>query len=151
MNAAGLVSPDSAADDALFGANVLLPLVILRAAERAQAARVIHLSSAAVQGRRGVLDESAATSPFSPYSRSKALGEAALLSYVAKVAGVQSPEVVIVRATSVQGVGRATTRQLRRLARSPMASVARPGDRPTVVSSLQGLVEFVKGLSISMQ
>ncbi|SDK42934.1 UDP-N-acetylmuramyl pentapeptide phosphotransferase/UDP-N-acetylglucosamine-1-phosphate transferase [Cryobacterium psychrotolerans] len=143
VNAAGLALPGSAASASLSGANALLPLVVLRAAEQAHATRVVHLSSAAVQGRRQMLDESVDTSPFSPYSQSKALGESALLAYVAKVADIQTLDLVIVRATSVQGLGRATTRQLRRLARSPLASVARPGDAPTVVSSLRGLVEFV--------
>jgi dTDP-4-dehydrorhamnose reductase len=143
VNAAGVAAPDSDADDTLFGANSLLPLVVLRAAERSRTARVVHLSSAAVQGRRKRLDESAETSPFSPYSRSKALGEAALLRYVENIADEQSPEAVIVRATSVQGAGRTTTQQLRRVARSRFAFVAGPGDRPTVVSSLQGLTEFV--------
>ncbi|SEO03761.1 NAD-dependent epimerase/dehydratase family protein [Cryobacterium luteum] len=143
VNAAGLASPNSPAENALFGANSLLPVLIVTAAQRAGVARVVHLSSAAVQGRREILDESASTEPFSPYSRSKALGEAALLALIQSSASREFPEVVIVRATSVQGHGRHTTRQLARLARSPFASVARPGDRPTVVSSLRGLVEFV--------
>ena len=143
VNAAGLAAPDSTVNEALFGANALLPVVIARAAERAGAARYLHLSSAAVQGRRDVLDESAATNPFSPYSRAKALGEASLLEYLREFDTSATPEVVIVRATSVQGPGRSTTDQLRRVATSPFASVARPGDRPSVVSSLRGLIEFV--------
>jgi len=143
VNAAGLATPDSLADPRLFGANALLPVVIARASAIAGAARYIHLSSAAVQGRRDVLDESAETRPFSPYSRSKALGEAALLEYLRVFDSPRAPELVIVRATSVQGPGRTTTNQLRRVARSHIASVARPGDRPTVVSSVRGLVEFV--------
>lgn len=143
VNAAGLAAPDSTANDALFGANALLPVLIARAVEHTGAARYIHLSSAAVQGRRDVLDESASTNPFSPYSQAKALGEASLLEYLRQFDTAETPEVVIVRATSVQGAGRSTTDQLRRVATSPLASVARPGDRPTVVSSLRGLVEFV--------
>jgi UDP-N-acetylmuramyl pentapeptide phosphotransferase/UDP-N-acetylglucosamine-1-phosphate transferase len=143
VNAAGLAAPDSRGDDALFGANALMPAVLLRAAQQAGVARFIQLSSAAVQGRRAVLDESPATEAFSPYSRSKALGEAALMRLVSTADSRALPELVIVRATSVQGADRSTTNQLRRLARSPLASVARPGDQPTVVSSLRGLVEFV--------
>ncbi|QHO70942.1 hypothetical protein BHD05_03265 [Marisediminicola antarctica] len=143
VNAAGLAAPDSGADASLFGANTLLPVVIARAANAAGCARYIHLSSAAVQGRCEVLDESAATRPFSPYSRSKAVGEGALLAYLAEFDSDDSPEVVIVRATSVQGLDRATTVQLRRVATSPIASVARPGNRPSVVSSVRGLVDFV--------
>ena len=143
VNAAGLALPDSIANSSLSGANAALPLVVFRAAECVKATRVVHLSSAAVQGRRRVLDESMETNPFSPYSHSKALGEAALRVYIAERPVCASPSLVIVRATSVQGVGRQTTAQLQRLARSPFASVARPGNAPSVVSSLRGLVEFV--------
>lgn len=143
VNAAGVATPDSAAGESLYGANALLPSLIAKAAAAAGVARVVHLSSAAVQGRRSILDETLSVAPFSPYSKSKALGEAGLLKYVSQSSDVDSPEVVIVRATSVQGVGRATTRQLGRLARSPFASVAGDGNQPTVVSSLKGLVEFV--------
>jgi hypothetical protein len=62
---------------------------------------------------------------------------------VADANSAASPEVVILRATSVQGTGRPTTIQLQKIARSPIASVARPGNFPTVVSSLRGLVEFI--------
>ncbi|WP_241982022.1 NAD-dependent epimerase/dehydratase family protein [Cryobacterium sp. TMT3-29-2] len=143
VNAAGLASPGAAASEALFGANALLPAVIYQAANLAGVQRLIHLSSAAVQGRRMVLDETPATEPFSPYSKSKALGEALLLAGVGDAGHGESPEIVILRATSVQGPGRATTGRLRRLAQSAAASVAMPGDRPTVVSSVRGLVTFV--------
>lgn len=142
VNAAGLASPDSLGGEKLFGANSLLPVVLLRAARLANVARFVHLSSAAVQGGRETLDETPATKAFSPYSRSKALGERAVLDTLARCAPGQT-EVVILRATSVQGKGRPTTNQLQRLARSPLASVARPGQSPTVVSSLRGLTEFV--------
>jgi UDP-N-acetylmuramyl pentapeptide phosphotransferase/UDP-N-acetylglucosamine-1-phosphate transferase len=141
VNAAGLAIPDSGDSPALYGANSLLPVVIAKAAARANAHRTVHLSSAAVQGRRAILDESAETAPFSPYSRSKALGESALLRYMDVTPG--GSEVVIVRATSVQGASRSTTRQLKKLARSPLASVASPGTLPTVVSSVRGLTSFV--------
>ncbi|MCL3862921.1 NAD-dependent epimerase/dehydratase family protein [Actinotalea sp. K2] len=143
VNAAGIAAPDGPSGAALSGANSLLPAVAAAASALAGARRFVHLSSAAVQGRRGVLDESSETSPFSPYSRSKAVGEAALLLDAWR----PSPDgtgVVVVRATSVQGPGRPTTVQLQRVARSRFASTARPGDRPTVVSSLDGLVEFVR-------
>lgn len=142
VNAAGLASPDSGSNGALFGANALLPAVVATAAARADVKRVVHLSSAAVQGRRATIDESPETAPFSPYSHSKALGEHALA--VLRARGAEAtPEVVIVRATSVQGPQRETTQRLRRLASSRLASVAAPGDLPTVVSSVGGLVAFV--------
>jgi len=142
VNAAGLAVPDSGDSPALYGANSLLPVIIAQAASRARVKRMVHLSSAAVQGRRAILDESSETAPFSPYSRSKALGERALLRY--EEGRIGATEVVIVRATSVQGASRSTTQQLKKLARSPLASVASPGTLPTVVSSVRGLTSFVR-------
>ncbi|HWK76517.1 NAD-dependent epimerase/dehydratase family protein [Microbacterium sp.] len=140
INAAGRATPDSPADADLYGANALLPAFVARAASSAGVARAIHLSSAAVQGRRSTLDESLDTSPFSPYSHSKALGERLFLSF-----GSPDGETdhVVIRATSVQGPGRATTESFRHIARSFVASVAAPGNQPTVVSSIDGLVDFV--------
>ena len=139
VNAAGLASPDAAEDDVLYGANALWPAVLALACARSGAARLVHLSSAAVQGERPVLDESWETSPFSPYSRSKALGEAAL-----RMLAPRLPDglLTILRATSVQGPGRRTTASLARVASSPLASVAGAGDAPSPVSSLGALAQF---------
>lgn len=143
INAAGLATPDAAANVDLYGANALLPAVIATAARAAGVTRVIHLSSAAVQGHRPTVDESLDVSPFSPYSHSKALGERAFLASDAG-SGV---DLLVIRATSVQGPGRPTTESFRRIARSPLASVAAPGTQPTVVSSIDGLVDFVVRVS----
>ncbi len=142
VNAAGAAAPDAAECASLVGANALLPAVLAAAAARSDVYRFVHVSSAAVQGRRGVLDESAETEAFSPYSRSKALGEQALLRVVEE-GGSDSPEIVLVRATSVQGADRPTTVRLRGVASSRLATVASPGDRPSVVSSIEGLATFV--------
>lgn len=139
VNAAGMASPDSSSLISMLGANSLLPVLVLAAASRAGTRRFIHLSSAAVQGRMAVINEMALVAPFSAYSRSKALGEASLSLFIQ----AKQCELVVLRATSVQGAGRSTTVSLRRLARSRLASVARPGSDPTVVSSLTGLVKFV--------
>ncbi|MEO8261266.1 MAG: NAD-dependent epimerase/dehydratase family protein [Pseudolysinimonas sp.] len=138
VNAAGVADAGARGDRSLFGANAFLPLWLARAADRAGVGRMIHISSAAVQGRIPVLDESTASAAFSPYSRSKARGEALLLE-----SRFTKTEVVIVRATSVQGPDRPTTIRLRRMARSRLASVAAPGDRPTVVSSIDALTAFI--------
>jgi UDP-glucose 4-epimerase len=122
INAAGCSEATAAAGDGLFGANALLPVVIYQAASRSAVDRYIHISSAAVQGRRPVLDETASWAPFSPYSHSKALAERAL---------IRRPRVCLFRPTSVHGVDRAVTRSLARLARSPLGSVAGEGTRPT--------------------
>ncbi|BDZ39230.1 NAD-dependent epimerase/dehydratase family protein [Microbacterium suwonense] len=140
VNAAGMAAPDSAADERLYGANTLLPAVVAEAAARAGVKRVIHLSSAAVQGRRPELDASSEVAPFSPYSHSKALGERVLLAIAARDL---SPRVIILRATSVQGQGRRTTEQLIKLAHSPLASVAASGSAQSVVSSVARLAATV--------
>lgn len=140
--AAGLATPDSALTDELIGANSLLPVLVGKAADLAGVRRFAHISSASVQGRRAALTEGHDVNPFSAYSRSKALGELAL-DYAANRL---TTEVVIIRATSVQGFGRHTTSSLRRVARSSLASVAGTGDGPSAVSSAQGLAEF--GLAV---
>ena len=137
--AAGLATPDATATPALFGANALLPGVILRAAQSASVRRFIHLSSAAVQGRRRVLTEAADTHPFSAYSASKAMGER-----VIQRSTNDRTNAVMVRATSVQGSGRGTTVALRRIARSGLSSVARPGSQPSPLSSIRMLCNFVQ-------
>jgi len=125
INAAGLAEPGAAASDSLLGANAVLPGVVCRALAEAGAARLVHVSSAAVQGCRSVLDESLETQPFSPYSLSKALGEWSVVRCAATL------EAVIYRPTSVHSEDRRTTRRLSRLARSPLASVAGEGNRAT--------------------
>ena len=138
INAAGLATPTGADSPELRGANALLPVLAADAADEAGARRFLHLSSAAVQGHRPVLDESPDTEPFSAYSRSKALGEAALAARRPGACPVTS-----LRATSVQGAARQTTAALVRVASSPLSSVAGRGDSPTVVSSVDALCSFV--------
>lgn len=140
VNAAGLATPSAGGSTELSGANALLPAVVLRAAAAAGARRLIHLSSAAVQGRAALLDETPAVFPFSAYSHSKALGEQAITLQAGRQPGIS---VVTLRATSVQGAGRPTTTALARLARSPLASVAAPGDAATPITSVTALADLV--------
>lgn len=144
VNAAGLATPDAQATAELYGANALLPAVVAIAGCRAGVGRMLHVSSAAVQGDRAILDSSVDVRPFSPYSHSKALGERSVLTVDEAVArhGVRT-DLLVVRATSVQGGGRRTTESLRRFASSPLASVAAPGNYPAIVSSRTGLAEFL--------
>lgn len=135
VNAAGMALPGARPSIELTGANALLPVVLLEAAKRAEVARFIQLSSAAVQGNIKQLDSTETVCPFSPYSESKALGERWLRHVT-----LSSTECVIVRATSVQGPNRSTTTRLRRFARSPFSSVASPPDQPSPVSSINGLI-----------
>lgn len=133
VNAAGIPGAADADVSVLNGAHALFPELVRRACVEASVGRMVQVSSAAVQGRRPRLDESAAQAPFTPYSSSKALGEKVL------VAARPPPSVVVYRPASVHGSGRDVTRSLVRLARSPLASVAVPGTRP----SPQSLVENV--------
>jgi nucleoside-diphosphate-sugar epimerase len=137
--AGGRAEPDARWSAGLVGANALAPVLVAHAAETACVSRLVHLSSAAVQGRRRALTEDCSLSPFSAYSKSKALGEEALML----VASSSRAEIVIVRATSVQGRGRPTTRTLQRVARSPLSSVAGNGGQPSAVSSVGALADFI--------
>lgn len=134
INAAGLADATGSGDD-LFGADALLPGVV--AAAVPQQARLVHVSSAAVQGRR-TLDESGTVAPFSSYSTAKMWGERLVLNC--------RPEAVCFRPTSVQGPDRGVTASLVRLASSPVASVAGGGDRPTpqvLVENVGDAIAFV--------
>ncbi|MFC5379512.1 NAD-dependent epimerase/dehydratase family protein [Aquipuribacter nitratireducens] len=143
VNAAGLATPGAPASPELTGADALLPGVVVLAAGAAGVPRVVHLSSAAVQGERAVLDASDVLDPRTPYARAKADGERVVALARAHVAS----RVVLARATSVQGTGRGTTEQLARLARSPLSSVAGAGDDPVPVTSAEGLGRWVVGLA----
>lgn len=144
VNAAGLAAPDQTHEESLVGANALLPVLVALAARRTSVRRVVHLSSAAVQGDIDVLDETPTTRPFSPYSFSKALGESALLKLRRDWAGEEgAPVATVLRATSVQGSGRRTTERLARFASSPLCSVAGDGTAHTPVTSVHALAEFV--------
>lgn len=171
VNASGLAAPNQQELRPLLGANALLPAVIAIAAQRTGVKRMIHMSSAAVQGPVRTLTDSTTTDPFSAYSYSKALGEEVLIrlgDFVEETAaaGVApgstessfppapssapvsvSPhhalELCIVRATSVQGAGRKTTESFAKIASSPLASVAGRKMRKSPVSSSYGLAEFV--------
>ena len=148
INAAGLATPGDGESADLTGANALLPVVAALAASAAGVRRFIHLSSASVQGHRAVIDETTFRAPFSPYSRSKALGEEAVealspTQVLRHGATGDAMDVVVLRATSVQGPSRPTTLSLLKVAASPLASVASPGTAATPVSSIDALAWFV--------
>ncbi|KAA9395648.1 NAD-dependent epimerase/dehydratase family protein [Kocuria coralli] len=142
VNAAGIAAPDGSDQDSLVGANAMLPVLILAAAERTGVKRVVQISSAAVQGSTACLDETSRTSPFSPYSFSKALGESALQRLAARDERPSHPDLVILRATSVQGPDRSTTKRLAAFASSALCSVAGDGSAHTPVTSIDALAEF---------
>lgn len=122
VNAAGVAEAAGSESEDLIGANAVLPGLIAEAAAR-EDVRLVHVSTAAVQGRRGVLDSSHEVSPFSPYSRSKLAGERAVAAH--------GRGAVVYRPPGVHGPERRVTQSLARLAASPLSSVAGRGDRPT--------------------
>jgi len=124
VNCAG--NPDASATriEDLEAANSVLPGVIGAAARRAAVPRYVHVSSAVVQGRLPVLDSSDRVDGFSPYARSKIGGE--------NRARAQGPSsITVYRPPSVHSPTRRVTRQLTAIARSPLSTVAAPGDRPS--------------------
>lgn len=140
VSAAGLATPGSRESAELTGANALLPAIVAIACGRAGVRRYVHISSAAVQDRRRILDELPETAARTPYARSKALAEQ-LLSECRDEGLTGETQVVVYRATSVHAPGRPTTASLARFARSPLASVAGSGELSTPVVSVKDVVE----------
>lgn len=136
VNAAGLAQPDSGDRRALEGANAVMPALCFEAASRAGATRFVHISSAAVQGRRPVLDDTSEKSPFSPYSRSKALGEDLLEALRAQRSGTV---LTIYRPTSVQGVDRAVTAAIASFNRLPVVPVSGKGTSPIPLAHIENV------------
>lgn len=135
INAAGMATATSTDMAAMLGANALLPSFLASAAQFAAARRMVQVSSAAVQGRR-VLDESENMQPQSRYGESKAYAEQLIRSET-------NVDIVRYRPTSVQGVGRGVTRSLMRLAQSPVAAIATPGDDPSPQTSVEQVARAV--------
>lgn len=124
VNAAGCAEALSGDEGTLLGANAVVPGLLLTSARMAGVRRFVHVSSAAVQGRREVLDESTEYDAFSPYAASKILGEQMVLD-------AHWDGAVVYRPTSVHGPTRGVTLGVARVARGPASSVAGTGDKPT--------------------
>lgn len=139
VNAAGLAAPNSSDVASLEGANGALPALVARAAASAGVTRFIHVSSAAVQGERDPLDEGKSHRPFSPYSRSKALGEELLLEEASEL----PVEVVIHRPTSVQGATRSITQRLVRLSGQRIVPLCGDGDSPLPVTLVENVAAAI--------
>lgn len=139
VNAAGLAGPRSNDVLALHASNAVLPVIALRVAQEVGVRRVVHVSSAAVQGSTRLLDESLAHQPQNPYARSKAAGEWALH----RLSGEGREDVVIYRATSVLNPNRSATRRLVSLYGMPIAPVFGSGQQPLPVSTLRSTAAAV--------
>jgi hypothetical protein len=143
VNAAGFANPTSHDLEGLKSANAVLPGVVVDACALGDVGRLVHISSASVQGDLSTLDESAVYRAQSPYAVTKMLGEQALLAATRTRPTVRT---VILRPTSVHGAGRSVTCRLIQLARSPFASVIAPGQFPTpqvLVQNVGAAVEYL--------
>lgn len=133
INAAGAADALSVSTEVLDGANGLMPGLLARACLR-NGARLVHVSSAAVQGALP-LDSSQNYAPFSPYSRSKVIGEQAVLH--------SGAEVCVMRPPGVHAHDRAVTQSIARLATSPLSSVAAPGTDNSPQAQLANVADAV--------
>lgn len=143
VNAAGIADAGSRSRNELLSANAALPGLIARSAKLAGVARLVHVSSAAVQGHKAELDSSGVVQPFSPYSLSKSVGERMALNCFSGV--------VIYRPTGVHGPGRHVTAVLARIARSPLAMVAAPGDQLTPLALIGNVADAIAFLATCHQ
>lgn len=141
VNCAGMATPESNDWERLVGANGVLPAVAAEAARRAGASTFIHVSSAAVQGRRQYLDETDNFDLISDYARSKALGERAAI----ETSG--SLRLYIYRATSVQSPERPITRALVRYCSLAHVPVAGAGSQPLPLSLVQNTAAAITHLA----
>ena len=123
VNCSGNPDASELNSDALLAANAVSPAVVARAARNAGVMRLVHVSSAVVQGRRPSLDESEETEEFSSYAYSKAEGERRVRH--------EFPQATVYRPPSVHAASRRVTTLTARIASSPLATVAAPGDQPS--------------------
>ena len=121
VNCAGMAAPSSRDVEALVPANAALPLLVLHACATVGAQRFVHVSSAAVQGRRPVLHDTWDHDPFSDYARSKAFGETLI-----RDSGLEGW--TIYRPGGVHGPNRGVTASVARVARSPLSLVVGTGE-----------------------
>jgi len=146
VNAAGDPDASSHDENGLYGANALLPALVLECAQRAGVPRLVHVSSAVVQNDKPLLDDTEDLRGFSPYSFSKVVGEEVL-----RTAGTTELSVVRYRPPSVHAPGRRVTRMITRIARSPLATVAFPGDQPTPQALLPNVASAIAFIATTDQ
>lgn len=141
VNAAG--DPDASSQDeaALNAANGTLVELLGRLAIEAGVERFVHVSSAVVQGRRPVLDETDEFDAFSAYAASKVLGE----RLARKFGPVQT---VCYRPPSVHHESRRVTQLTARIASSALSSVASPGSQHTPQALAQNVGSAVAELAV---
>lgn len=144
VNCAG--NPDASEVDleTLRAANGTLPGLIGRACALAGVSRVIHVSSAVVQGRRSMLDSTLDYDSFSAYADSKIIGERAVLEAAPQQA-------VVYRPPSVHHISRRVTRMVTRIASSPLATVAGDGAAPSPQAHIDNVASAIAFLALHNQ
>lgn len=138
VNAAGIPDSTGTKKAELLAANGILPGILAAECSR-RGVRFVHVSSAAVQGRRHTLDSSPETAPFSPYSESKARGESESLRYKSSI---------VYRPPGVHGVDRGATRAIARLARSSFSSVAGNGSANSAQAIIGNVGDAIAFLTV---
>jgi nucleoside-diphosphate-sugar epimerase len=148
INAAG--NPDASSVDrpGLLGANAAIPALLGVAARQAGVRRVVHVSSAVVQGDRPVLDDTPAGQGFSAYSMAKVTGEQ-VIERLHELAS--EPEFVLFRPPSVHSPDRRVSRMTAKIARSRISSVAGSGDHPSPQALIDNVAAAVAFLGTHSQ
>lgn len=141
VNAAGRPDATSSDDAGLMAANAALPGVVAAAARSAAVPRLVHVSSAAVQGRAPKLDETTTYDAFSAYAKSKVFGEQAVHRYFGNA--------VIYRPPGVHGAERRVTQLMSRIAASPAGSVAHPPTAPSPQALVPNVGDAIAYLATS--
>lgn len=148
INAAG--NPDASSRDrpGLLGANAAIPALLGVAARQAGVRRVVHVSSAVVQGDRPILDDTTAGQGFSAYSTAKIAGE----RVIEKLQELASElEFVLFRPPSVHSPDRRVSILTAKIARSRIASVAGSGNLPSPQALIDNVAAAVAFLGTSSQ
>ncbi|MHB1173344.1 MAG: NAD-dependent epimerase/dehydratase family protein [Lacisediminihabitans sp.] len=144
VNAAGCPDASSRNTTGMIAANGALPGLLAAAARDAAVSRFVHVSSAVVQGRLPVLDETEASDAFSPYARAKLLGE-----QMARRFGRDG--VVVYRPPSVHSTDRRVTKMTARIGASPLGSVARPATSPSPQALIANVADAIAFLTMTTE
>ncbi len=130
VNAAGVATSAANLTPALAGANAAWPRLLADACEHAGVPRLVHVSTAAVQGRAIRLDESLDYAPVTPYARAKTLGEQLLRDCAER----GRLAVTLYRPPSVHGWGRRMTSDFASFCHRWPLLACDDGDQPVPVA-----------------
>lgn len=134
INAAGISAARSGDVESLHCANALLPAALALSCS-IRGIRLVHISSAAVQGRVACLDSSDDVAPLTPYAVSKVNGE--------RLVREIDVGAVVYRPPGVHGATRNVSRSLVRLASGRASTVASPGDDNAPQALVQDVADAV--------